>query len=51
MIIAVQDDHWHYLDQLVRLESAKLIRAQLAHPSKDHVIGCGGKDGKQRWIS
>jgi hypothetical protein len=25
----------HYLDQLVRLESAKLIRAQLAHPSKD----------------
>jgi hypothetical protein len=43
-------DHWqqkmitgHYLGQLVRLESAKLIKAQLAHPSKDPVIGCGAR--------
>ena len=27
MIIGVQDDHWHYLDQLVRLKSGKLIKA------------------------
>jgi hypothetical protein len=34
MIIGRQDDHWHYLDQLVMLACGQLINATSGTPSK-----------------